>query len=97
MWKYCLKKLVRMIVVMFLISFLSFAVIYFAPGDISDMYVTADMSEEQKENLIAELGLDKSMVEHGQTKCCMEIWECPCLINQRFGLRFNRDYQPRFY
>ena len=63
MWKYCLKKLVRMIVVMFLISFLSFAVIYFAPGDISDMYVTADMSEEQKENLIAELGLDKSMVE----------------------------------
>lgn len=63
MWKYCLKKLVRLIVVMFLISFLSFAVIYFAPGDISDMYVTADMSEEQKENLIAELGLDKSMGE----------------------------------
>ena len=63
MGKYCFKKLVRMIIVMFLISFFSFAVIYFAPGDISDMYVTADMTEEQRENLIAELGLDKSMVE----------------------------------
>ena len=47
MGKYCFKKLVRMIIVMFLISFFSFAVIYFAPGDISDMYVTADMTEEQ--------------------------------------------------
>lgn len=63
MGKYCFKKLVRMIIVMFLISFFSFAVIYFAPGDISDMYVTADMTEEQRENLIAELGLDKSTVE----------------------------------
>lgn len=63
MWKYCLKKTAQVIVVMILISFFSFAIIYFAPGDISSMYVTADMTEEQKANIIAELGLDKSMTE----------------------------------
>lgn len=63
MWKYCLKKAVQVVIVMILISFLSFAVIYFAPGDISSMYVTADMTEEQKANIMAELGLDKSMTE----------------------------------
>ncbi len=63
MWKYWCKKIIRLIIVMALISFLSFAVIYFAPGDISSMYITADMSDEQKENILAELGLDKSMPE----------------------------------
>lgn len=63
MWKYCFKKTVQVMIVMILISFFSFAIIYFAPGDISSMYVTADMTEEQKANIIAELGLDKSMTE----------------------------------
>lgn len=63
MWKYCIKKTVQVMIVMVLISFFSFAIIYFAPGDISSMYVTADMTEEQKANIIAELGLDKSMTE----------------------------------
>lgn len=63
MWKYCCKKVIRLVIVMALISFLSFAVIYFAPGDISSMYIAADMSEEQKANIMSELGLDKSMTE----------------------------------
>ncbi|MCI7451299.1 MAG: ABC transporter permease [Blautia sp.] len=63
MWKYCIKKTVQVMIVMLLISFLSFAVIYFAPGDISSMYVTADMTEEQKAAILSELGLDKSMME----------------------------------
>ena len=63
MWKFCMKKTLRVVVVMFLISFLSFAVIYFAPGDISSMYITPEMSKEQKANIMAELGLDKSMIE----------------------------------
>ena len=48
---------------MILISFFSFAIVYFAPGDISDMYVNPEMTEEQKANVIAQLGLDKSMTE----------------------------------
>ena len=53
MWKFCMKKTLRVVVVMFLISFLSFAVIYFAPGDISSMYITPEMSKEQKANIMA--------------------------------------------
>lgn len=63
MWKYICKKTIQVVIVMILISFFSFAVIYFAPGDISMMYISADMSEEQKANVEAQLGLDKSMVE----------------------------------
>jgi peptide/nickel transport system permease protein len=46
-----------------MISFLSFAVIYAAPGDISMMYISSDMSEEQIAAVTAELGLDQSMME----------------------------------
>ena len=63
MWKYCLKKTAQVVIVMILISFFSFAIVYFAPGDISDMYVNPEMTEEQKANVIAQLGLDKSMTE----------------------------------
>lgn len=63
MWKYCLKKTAQVVIVMILISFFSFAIVYFAPGDISDMYVNPEMTEEQKANVIAQLELDKSMTE----------------------------------
>lgn len=63
MWKYCIKKTAQVAIVMILISIFSFAIIYFAPGDISDMYVHPEMTEEQKANVIAQLGLDKSMTE----------------------------------
>ena len=46
---------------MILVSFFSFAVIYLAPGDVSAMYITNDMTEEQKDAVRADLGLDKSM------------------------------------
>ena len=46
---------------MILVSFFSFAVIYLAPGDVSAMYITSDMTEEQKDAVRADLGLDKSM------------------------------------
>ena len=49
MLKYCSRKFVQLIVVMLLISFFSFAVIYFAPGDISSMYISADMDEYEKQ------------------------------------------------
>lgn len=63
MAKYLAKKLLQLAVVLVLISFLSFAVIYFAPGDVSQMYVTADMTEEQRAAVVASLGLDGNLVE----------------------------------
>lgn len=63
MIKYCLKKLGQLAIVMLLISFFSFAIIDLAPGDISSMYLTEDMSETEKQIVIEKLGLDKSMPE----------------------------------
>ena len=63
MWKYCLKKIVELAVVLLLISFFSFAVIYIAPGDISSMYISQEMTDEQKEAVLEHLGMDKSMPE----------------------------------
>lgn len=62
-FRYLLKKIAQLAVVLLLISFFSFAVIYFAPGDISQMYISSDMSEEQKRLVVASLGLDRSMPE----------------------------------
>ncbi len=57
------NKLLQTLVVLVLISFFSFAVIYFAPGDISQMYVSADMTEDQRAAVVASLGLDKNLLE----------------------------------
>lgn len=63
MWKYCGKKIIETMIVMLLISFFSFAIIYFAPGDISSMYISEEMTEEEKEAVIEKLGIDKSLPE----------------------------------
>lgn len=63
MLNYCLRKLGQLAVVMVLISFFSFAVIYIAPGDISSMYLSPDMTEEEQQAVIEMLGLDKSLPE----------------------------------
>lgn len=63
MLNYCLRKFGQLAVVMVLISFFSFAVIYIAPGDISSMYLSPDMTEEEQQAVIEMLGLDKSLPE----------------------------------
>ena len=63
MLKLCLRKLGQLAIVMVLISFFSFAIIDLAPGDISSMYLTPEMTEEEKAEVIAKLGLDRSMPE----------------------------------
>lgn len=63
MKNYIFKKILQLIIVMFLISILSFGVIYIAPGDISSMYITPDMTLEQQEMIIENLGLNKSFLE----------------------------------
>lgn len=63
MWNYLWKKAAQFALVLLLISFFSFAIIYIAPGDVSQMYLAQDLSQEQLENLKVTLGLDKSMLE----------------------------------
>ena len=63
MWKYCGKKIIETLIVMLLISFFSFAIIYVAPGDISSMYITGDMSEAEREAVLEKLGANKSLPE----------------------------------
>ena len=62
MLKYCAKKIAQLLIVLVLISFFSFGIIYFAPGDVSSMYITQDMTDEQKEQVRKDLGLDRSMI-----------------------------------
>ena len=63
MLKYCLKKIGQLAIVMLLIPFFSFAIIDLAPGDISSMYLTPDMTEAERQLITEKLGLDKSMPE----------------------------------
>ena len=63
MAKYCFKKLAQLIVILFLISIFSFAIIYIAPGDISSMYLTPEMTDEERQIVIEKLGLDKTLHE----------------------------------
>ena len=58
MAKYFVKKGIQLIIVTILISFFSFAVIYAAPGDISGMYLNEQMSDEEKEAIRENLGLN---------------------------------------
>ena len=63
MLKYCLKKIGQLAIVMLLISFFSFAIIDLAPGDMSSVYLTPDMTETERQLITEKLGLDKSMPE----------------------------------
>ncbi len=63
MLKIILKKVGQVVIVMLLISFFSFAIIDLAPGDISSMYISPDMTEEEIAIVKANLGLDRSMPE----------------------------------
>ena len=63
MLRIILKKVVQVAIVMLLISFFSFAIIDLAPGDISQMYMSPDMTEAEQQAVKEMLGLDKSMPE----------------------------------
>ena len=63
MLKIVLKKVVQVAIVMLLISIFSFAIIELAPGDISSMYITADMSAEEQALVMDKLGLNKTAPE----------------------------------
>lgn len=61
MWKYCFEKIMELVIVMILLSFFAFAVIYYAPGDVSDMYISMDMTEEEVAEVRERMGVTQSM------------------------------------
>lgn len=65
-----LKRLTESVIALLLISFCSFAVIYFAPGDISSMYIKPGMTEEQiqqvKERYDADVPLMEKYISWGK-------------------------------
>lgn len=63
MRKYLLKRILQMILVLFIVSILSFLIVHFAPGDPINMYVKPDMTEDEVEELRTELGLNGTVVE----------------------------------
>ena len=63
MCKILMRKVGQVAIVMFLISIFSFAIIELAPGDISSMYITADMSAEEQALVMEKLGLNQSPME----------------------------------
>jgi len=63
MLKIVLKKVVQVAIVMLLISIFSFIIIEAAPGDISAMYLSAEMTPEEQALVLEKLGLNKSAPE----------------------------------
>lgn len=68
MKKFAVKRFVQMLITLLLVTFLSFSIIYFAPGDPLYMYMTPTsgsfkMSEEQLESMRHKMGLDGNMAE----------------------------------
>ncbi len=57
------KRLVESVITLLLISFFSFAVIYFAPGDIANMYIKPGMTEEQIERVKERYGTDDPLMK----------------------------------
>lgn len=68
MKRFVVKRFVQMLVTLLLVTFFSFSIIYFAPGDPLYMYMTPTsgsfkMSEEQLDSLREEMGLKGNVAE----------------------------------
>lgn len=62
MKKYLMRRFMIGFVVLFFITFLSYMIINFAPGDPATLYVSADATEEQINQVRVSLGLDKPLL-----------------------------------
>lgn len=61
MKKYLVRRLVVGIIVLFFITFLSYLIINFSPGDPATLYVSADATEAQIEQVRENLGLNQPL------------------------------------
>lgn len=63
MKKMLIRRLIESVITLLLISFFSFAVIYFAPGDIANMYIQPGMSAEQIARIKERYGTDEPLMK----------------------------------
>ena len=63
MKKMVIKRCFEAVLVLFLVSILTYSIAYFAPGDAADMYIRPGMSEEQQERIREYLGVNGSLGE----------------------------------
>ncbi|MBD5394539.1 MAG: ABC transporter permease [Lachnospiraceae bacterium] len=59
MWKYILKRLLWMIVVLLGVAFMIFTITYFSPGDPAEYLLGTSATEEQIQNMRRILGIDQ--------------------------------------
>lgn len=59
MKKYIIKRILQSIPILFIVSIISFLIIYMAPGDPVNSYISADMTPEDINNIRENLGLNK--------------------------------------
>ena len=59
MKKYLRDRILQMVIVLIVVSLFSFFIMYFAPGDPMNMYIGAELSEEEEQLIKEDLGLDK--------------------------------------
>lgn len=57
------KKLIQIIPVLFIMSVISFMIVYLAPGDPVNMYIKPEMTTQQIEDIRTSLGLNAGMAE----------------------------------
>lgn len=63
MKRYFIKRIIEIVPMILLISFLSFLIAYISPGDPINMYITPEMSEQEIEDLKISLGVNGSFLE----------------------------------
>jgi len=59
MWKYVVKRLLWMIVILFGVAFVIFTILYFTPGDPAELILGTEASEAEKAAKRAVLGIDQ--------------------------------------
>ena len=63
MIRYLIKKLITLLILLFLVSITVFAVLFVLPGDPAQIILGINATPQSLTNLRAELGLDKSFMD----------------------------------
>ena len=87
MTRYLLKKLITLLILLFLVSIAVFSVLFVLPGDPAQVILGINATPETLANLRAELGLDKSFFSQ-YTDWIGNI--IPCRVQQGFYSRYIR-------
>ena len=77
---FLVRRLAVSLLVMLLVSFLTFGIIWLVPGDAASAFLDTSATPEQLQQIRHQLGLDQPFYEQmlpGTSICCMGISETP--------------------